>query len=90
MKCRYINFIIATSLINLICWYYAVVFCRIYSNTSGDWLFGAVAGLIIDWGIISIIVPLIRTCTRMVVRNFPKLRFIMVFEYFLWIKDLMG
>ncbi len=82
MKVRYFVFQVSAFTINFICWYYALVFCAVYNDSSRNWLYGGLIGLVIDWFIISIAIPLSKAILRILIRNFKRLRFLIIVEYF--------
>jgi hypothetical protein len=88
MKTRYFFFQVATFTINFISWYYALVFCAIYSNSSRNWIYGGIIGLVTDWYGISIAIPLSKAILRILVRNYRYLRPLIVIEYFYWVVGL--
>lgn len=57
-------FFIIALLINLFFWYYIIVFCGIYNKSGPAWIFGAILSLIINWGILSFIIPLFLALMR--------------------------
>jgi hypothetical protein len=58
MKRRYISFIAITTIINIFCIYYTIVFCAIYPHTSGGWAISCAYCLIFKLVIAEIIGPL--------------------------------
>ena len=87
MRIRYIIFVILSSLINFFSWYYVVVFCSVYVSSSVGWIQGGVQGLLIDWLGLSLAIPLVKAVNRVLVRNYPKLRFLIFLEHLFF---LMG
>lgn len=90
MKSKYRTFVITMMIFNLICWYYVTVFCGVYIGSSKGWIYGSVYGIIIDWCLISLIIPILRTSLRLLVRKFDKMRFLVSIEYLFFIKNFFG
>ena len=88
METRYMVFQIAAFTINFVCWYYALVFCAVYSDSSRNWVYGGLTGLFVDWFVISLLIPLSKTLLRLGIRNFKYLRFLIVIEYFYFVIGL--
>jgi len=85
MRLKYGLFIGMTILVSLLLWYYVIAFCGIYSSASIGWIYGSIAGLMLDWFAFSISIPLIRACLRLIIRKFKRLKFLIRLEYILWI-----
>ncbi len=90
MCSRYTIFIIFTGLIGFFCYFYAIIFCGIYINSAQGWLDGIILGFIIDWCIISIVIPLIKASLRITVRTCPILSFLVYLEYMFIISEFCG
>ncbi len=88
MQTRYYVFKIAAFTINFICWYYALVFCAIYSDSSRNWVYGGLIGLVIDWFIIGIVIPISKALLRLGIRNYRFFRFLIFIEYFYFVIGL--
>lgn len=69
MRCRYIFFVVLCTLIHILCWYYVIVFCSIYSQSSWNWIYGAVTSLIIDWFGTGLLVPFAKTLLQIGIRK---------------------
>lgn len=64
----------------LFCWYYALVFCSIYSKTSTAWFYGCLISLGIDVGIIQVSIQLVKTLLRQLIKLYPNRFFIWLFD----------
>ena len=89
MKKYYIRFIIISGILFLINIYYTAIFCYIYSNSIDGWVNGAETGALLDWCLISLTIPLVKTVVRLTVRNCKYLRFLMVVEYSFFILNFI-
>jgi hypothetical protein len=85
MGLRYKLFIGISLLINFICWWYVIIFCGIYVTSSTGWIQGSVMGIVMDWCIISLLVPFIKAVLRILIRKYPHLKFLVVIDYFFFI-----
>jgi Co/Zn/Cd efflux system component len=90
MRSGYIRSIIVTFSINLMCWYYAIAFCSVYTTSTSGWIYGGIMGIVIDWCIISFALPLIKSSIRVLVRKYHKLKFLISVEYFFWLVNFLG
>lgn len=91
MKMRYLVFIMITTSLNILFWYYVIAFCGIYTASSSGWLYGSFAGLLLDWFMISLVIPLTRACLRRIIRKYQKAKFLITLEYMIWIiKNFSG
>ncbi len=90
MRSRYRTFVTTMMIFNLISWYYVTVFCGVYLGSAKGWIYGSVNGIILDWCVISLIFPILRTSIRLIVRNFEKMRFLVTLEYLFFIKNFLG
>ena len=88
MATRYIIYIFITFLINFFCWFYIITFCGIYVTTVTGWVNGSLVSLFLDWVIISVIIPFLKTIIRITVRKYSMLKFLIGFEYTFWILNL--
>ena len=80
MKCRYLTWYITVFSINLFCWYYVLVFCSIYKNSTQGWLDGCIISMAIDIGIMQIVLPVIKTILRTLLRAYPYKFFLRLFN----------
>ena len=85
MRLKYGFFIGMTILVSILLWYYVISFCGIYSSSSMGWIYGSIAGLMIDWFAFSLFIPLVRASLRLLIRKFKKLKFLIRVEYLLWV-----
>ena len=75
---------------NLIIWYYVTVFCGVYITSSRGWIYGSVIGIFMDWCIVSILIPALKTSIRLIVRKYSKMRFLVTIEYLFFVKNFLG
>ena len=75
MKIRYIIFFIISGGSISISWYYTMVFCAIYSNSSIIWFYGGVISIVLDFTfqLLKIVLVLI---FRMLLMRFPKKKYV--------------
>jgi hypothetical protein len=90
MRSQYRTFVATMIIVNLICWYYVTVFCGVYITSAKGWIYGSITSIILDWFGISILIPVIRTGIRLIVRKYQKMRFLVTVEYLFFIKNLFG
>ena len=73
MACRYNIWYAIIFSVHLFSWYYALVFCSIYKNSAGGWLYGCfISIVIIDMSVMQFILPISKTLIRAVVRAYPN------------------
>lgn len=71
MKTRYMIWYFIIFVIHTFCWYYALVFCSIYKNSSSGWLFGCLISLGMDLLVMQIISPVVKGILRALIRTYP-------------------
>ncbi len=81
MKTRYIKVVLIILAINFINWLYILIFCGVYPHSVSGLINGLLLGILIDWCLISIAFPLIKATLRIIIRNFPRCRFLVYIEY---------
>ncbi len=74
----------------LFCLFFGIVFCGIYNQTRPGWVNSIMLDLITDWFIISLILPILKTIIRIVVRTCPKLYCLVYVEHLFFISDFIG
>ncbi len=90
MTWRNLIYILVVILVDSFCWFFAIIFCGVYPQTTPGWVSGIWFGAMIDWCIISIVIPLMKSLIRITVRTCPKLFFLIYIEYLFWIKEFCG
>jgi hypothetical protein len=75
---QYVAFIIVTFLMNLLFWYYIIVFCIVYPSSAKGLLYSFLQGLILDWLIFEFIRPVGSVVIRMLSKKFTKLAYIII------------
>ena len=89
MRCRNIFLFFSMFALNLFCWFYSIVFCAIYPQTSPGWMNGILIGAATDWGLFSFCLPLIKSLLRAIGRKYKKLGFLVYIEYLLVISNFL-
>jgi hypothetical protein len=74
MRIRYCVYLIITAMINLLCWYYIIIFCAVYAFSANGWLYSVIQGLIIDLLVFELIQPVGILLFRFLAQKFPPLR----------------
>ena len=90
MKCRHITWYVVVFTVNLFCWYYALVFCSVYRNSTWGWIDGCLISLAMDVGMMQILIPLSRTVLRTLLRAYPYKFFLSLFNNYNEIVDYIG
>ncbi len=90
MNFRFFMFKMFTFIVNIICWYYAMLFCSIYKASEKNWLYGGIISLIMEWFILGLIIPFTKALLRILIRRFKKLRFLILIEYLYFILNFIG
>jgi hypothetical protein len=90
MNLRFFIFKMFTFIVNLLCWYYAILFCIIYKASEKNWFYGGIISLIMEWFILGMIVPFAKALLRMIIRRFKKFRFLILIEYLYFILNFIG
>jgi hypothetical protein len=68
MRLRSVMYIILTTLMNLFCWYYIIVFCSVYVHSAVGWLYSSIITLLFRWFVFGLIEPLGLVLIRIVCR----------------------
>jgi len=61
--------------------FYTVIFCSIYSKSVSGWFDGGVIGLFIDFGIVSIAIPIIKALCKILLRKSIIFRPLILIDY---------
>jgi uncharacterized membrane protein (DUF485 family) len=80
MKLRIRLWYIIIFAIFFFCWYYALIFCSIYSKTSEAWLYGCLISMGIDIGIIQMSIQLVKSILRTLLKLYPNRCFVWLFN----------
>lgn len=82
LRKKYITLFIFYCLLNSFIIYYVSIFCFVYPNSGFDWFNATINSLFIDVVLISMVIfPLTKTTVKLIIRNFPLLRFLILIEY---------
>lgn len=84
MRLRFIIYMLVALIINLVCWYFVVCFCATYPNSSENWMKGIYLGMIIDYLGIKLVIPLIKTSLRQLIKYTQSKLLIKIYQ--IWVK----
>ncbi len=59
---------------HVICWYYSIVFCGIYSTAASGWVMGSILGVILYMSVVLIAICLLKTIVRVGARKYNVLK----------------
>jgi hypothetical protein len=68
MRIQFIAYFVVASLLSLISWYYAIVFCAIYPMTGLSWLVDSILSVALSWCVFQFLTPV----TALLFRIFLK------------------
>jgi hypothetical protein len=69
MKIRYRIFIGIVLFLSLLSAFYCAIFCYVYSKSVPGWLHGGIIGLFLDFFILSISIPLVKTTVKTLLKK---------------------
>ena len=89
MKEKYKRFILIVVFFTLLSNFFCTIFCFIYSKSVPGWFNGGAIGFFLDVFIISILIPIIKTLVRMLVRIHWIFRPFIIIDYSFFILNYL-
>jgi hypothetical protein len=81
MKKRYNIFIIIVVFLILLSMFFSAIFCYVYSKSVPGWFQGGIISFFISVFIVSILIPLIKTIVKILLRKHLIFRPLLIIDY---------